>query len=107
MSWVSLCEVGELQEGMGKYVEISGFKLAVFLDGGKFFAIDNECPHAGGSLADGMVDDGCVMCPWHAWSFHLENGEMRGAPRVKIGAYPVRVFEHNQKKLVQADLPIF
>lgn len=25
----------------------------------------NACPHLGASLADGVVRDGCVVCPWH------------------------------------------
>ena len=108
MGWTSLCDVDELQEGRGKYVEIGGFQLAVFIDKGKFYVTDNNCPHAGGNLAGGAVEDGCVSCPWHHWAFHLENGQLRDLPGVTIATYKTRVVEPaGRPKLVQADLPIY
>ena len=71
MSWTSLCEISELREGKGHYVEIDGFQLAVFLYGESVYVMDNYCPHAGGNLAAGFVQDGCAVCPWHYWPFRL------------------------------------
>ncbi|MGH7213766.1 MAG: Rieske (2Fe-2S) protein [Tepidisphaeraceae bacterium] len=105
-TWTSLCEVSELQDGQGKYVEVGGLQLAVFLDKGKIFVIDNECPHAGGNLAGGPVIDGCAVCPWHYWAFRLDNGELRDAPGVKISVYQTRQIEHEGKQLIQAELPM-
>jgi nitrite reductase (NADH) small subunit/3-phenylpropionate/trans-cinnamate dioxygenase ferredoxin subunit len=107
MAWTSLCELGELEEGKGRYVEIGGFQLAVFLNAGQVHVIDNYCPHAGGNLAAGFVEDGCVVCPWHYWSFGLESGELRGAPGVAVKTYPTRIHPHDGKQLVQADLPVY
>lgn len=109
MSWTSLCELDELEEGKGKYVEIGGFQLAVFLDRGSVYAIDNYCPHAGGNLAGGWVDEGCAVCPWHSWAFRLDNGQLRGSPGVAVTTYPTRLLPRPDGKptLVQADLPIF
>ena len=107
MSWTSLCELGELEEAKGKYVEIGGFQLAVFLNGGKVFVMDNYCPHAGGNLAGGYVEEGCAVCPWHFWAFRLENGALRDSPGVVIKTYPTRVHDYDGKQLVQADLPVY
>ena len=109
MAWTSLCEVGELEEGKGKYVEIGGFQLAVFLDQGRVYVIDNTCPHAGGNLAAGTVEEGCAVCPWHRWAFRLETGQLRDAPGVTVTKYPTRTVERGEGRpaLVQADLPIF
>src|SRR5262245_48938710 len=107
MSWTSLCDLDELTEGKGKYVEIEGSKLAVFLDHGNVFVIDNYCPHAGGNLAGGVVDHGCAVCPWHNWAFRLENGQLRDAPGVTVTTYKTRLFKREGKPdLVQADLPM-
>ena len=106
MSWTSLCDITELEEGKGKYVEIGGFQLAVFLNAGGVYVIDNYCPHAGGNLAGGYVEDGCAVCPWHYWAFHLNNGELRDMPGVKVSTYKTRFFDHDGKRLVQADLPM-
>jgi nitrite reductase (NADH) small subunit len=108
MGWTSLCDLGELLEGQGKYVEIGGFQLAVFLSGGQVYVMDNYCPHAGGNLAGGWVEDGCAVCPWHYWSFKVETGELRDVPGVAVKTYKARLFERDgQPPLVQADLPIF
>jgi nitrite reductase (NADH) small subunit/3-phenylpropionate/trans-cinnamate dioxygenase ferredoxin subunit len=107
MAWTSLCELSELKAGEGKYVEIDGFQLAVFLqENDQVFVIDNTCPHAGGNLAGGYVEDGCAICPWHYWAFRLDNGELKDAPGFQVNTYKTRLHEHNGKKLVQADLPM-
>ena len=108
MSWTSLCELKELEEGKGKYVEIGGFQLAVFLSEGNVFVLDNTCPHAGGNLAGGFIEEGCAICPWHYWQFRLDNGQLRDSPGVTVSTYKVRMLEReNEPTLVQADLPIF
>ena len=109
MGWTSLCDVSEIEAGRGKYVEIGGFHLAVFLHEGMPFVIDNYCPHAGGSLAAGFVDDGCAVCPWHYWAFHLDSGELRGSPGVTITTYKTRLYERpeGQPAMIQADLPTY
>ena len=108
MPWTSLCELSELEEGRGKYVEIGGFQLAVFLCGDQVYVIDNTCPHAGASLSAGEVNQGCVVCPRHNWTFRLATGELRDGPGVAITTYKTRIVQPNERpKLVQAELPIY
>ena len=107
MAWTSLCRIDELTEGLGKFVQIDGFALAVFLKDGKVFAMDNACPHAGGPLADGAIDDGCCICPWHGWAFNLETGALRDVPGVAITTYKTRLLPRDgQPTLVQAEIPM-
>lgn len=108
MAWVSLCQVDELVEGRGKYVEIDGFQLAVFLHQGQAYVLDNYCPHAGGNLAGGEIEDGCAVCPWHHWSFRLDTGQLPDAPNVTVPTYKVRLLDRaGQPTLVQAELPMY
>jgi nitrite reductase (NADH) small subunit/3-phenylpropionate/trans-cinnamate dioxygenase ferredoxin subunit len=83
--------VGELAEGQSKVITAGKKLIAVFKQGDAYFAIDDVCPHMGGSLSDGYVEDGIVTCPWHAWRFRLADGAWADNPRLKIGCYPVRV----------------
>jgi nitrite reductase (NADH) small subunit/3-phenylpropionate/trans-cinnamate dioxygenase ferredoxin subunit len=87
----TVCRAEELAEGEGRAVEVAGKLVAVFRDGGRFFAIDDVCPHMGASLSGGYVERGIVTCPWHAWRFRLADGAWADNPRIKIGSYPVRV----------------
>ena len=57
---------------------------------GEYAALDNNCPHQGGPLGQGRVEDDCVYCPWHGWQFDVETGEhVQGEDTV--GTYDVVV----------------
>ena len=72
-------------------MRVANKTIAVFHHGGRFYAIDDMCPHMGASLAGGHVEDGIVTCPWHAWRFQITDGTWADNRRIKIGSYPVRI----------------
>ncbi len=107
MAWVSLCDMDELTDGLGRYVEIDGFHLAVFLHEGAVYAMDNHCPHAGGNMAGGHIKEGCAVCPWHGWAFRLADGQLKEYEGVTIPIYRTRLFAREGRcPLVQANLPM-
>jgi nitrite reductase (NADH) small subunit len=89
----TVCRADELLPGEGKLVELGGKLIAIFLENGTYFAIDDVCPHMGGSLSEGAVEQGIVTCPWHGWRFRLADGAWADSPRIKIGSYLVRVVD--------------
>lgn len=88
-----VAQVGEIPEGEGRAFTAGGRTIAVFLDRGEYLAIDDFCPHMGASLAGGCVDDGYVVCPWHAWQFKLRDGAWLDNPKVRVDCFPVRIQE--------------
>lgn len=89
--YVNIAKVGDIPEGHGKAFEVDGRVIAVFNDHGEYHAIDDCCPHMGGSLAQGAIDDGTVACPWHAWRFDIRDGTWCDNRRIKIERFQLRV----------------
>jgi len=91
-AWTDLCAVDHVELGKGLYVERGGHDLAVLrLGDNDVSVLHNRCPHAGGSLASGWVQDGCITCPWHGWTFDVHTGQCPDAPQIAVPRYPVRV----------------
>jgi nitrite reductase/ring-hydroxylating ferredoxin subunit len=88
---VHVCRESEIEEGRSCAVEAFGRTIAVFRDRGRLCAIDDHCPHRGGPLNLGDVENGAVICPLHGWAFDLESGTMRGNPRIVVPTYDVEV----------------
>lgn len=86
-----VARLSELADGAGTEVDVGGRRIALFRNGGDVYALDAACPHAGGPIADGMVRDGTVTCPWHWWRFRLDTGERVGSPAVRLACYEVTV----------------
>jgi nitrite reductase/ring-hydroxylating ferredoxin subunit len=80
-----------LPPGSATVVEAGGREVAVFNVEGTLHAVDARCLHRGGPLAEGLVRDGVVTCPWHWWRYDLRTGAHLGAPWLRLRRYPVRV----------------
>jgi thiamine pyrophosphate-dependent acetolactate synthase large subunit-like protein/nitrite reductase/ring-hydroxylating ferredoxin subunit len=57
---------------------------------GKFCALDNKCPHQGGPLGEGSIENGLLRCPWHGWDYHPCNGRVPGFDD-GVDTFPVEV----------------
>ncbi len=83
----------EVPKGEGRLVVLGAKRLAVFHTDEGFFACDDECPHAGGSLSDGPVTNCSVVCPLHFWEFDLRSGEYTDDPSTCIQTYETKVVD--------------
>lgn len=45
---------------------------------GKFGCLDNKCPHQGGPLGEGSIENGLLRCPWHGWDYDPITGKAPG-----------------------------
>ena len=70
---------------------VQGQEIAVFAVEGGFIATSGQCPHAGGPLHEGDIEDGVLTCPWHGWTFDLSTGQCADDPCFRIERFEVRV----------------
>ncbi|NAS14047.1 thiamine pyrophosphate-dependent enzyme [Poritiphilus flavus] len=68
----------ELAEGRVKTVTVSHKGICLTHFEGKISALDNRCPHQGGPLGEGSIENGLLRCPWHGWDFHPCTGKPPG-----------------------------
>ena len=85
-----ICAEAEIPEGAGACFSAGGRRLALFRAAGKLYAMDDTCPHAGGPLSEGAVEEGLVTCPWHGWQFRSDDGSNPRIPASKVRVYPVK-----------------
>jgi nitrite reductase (NADH) small subunit len=84
--------VGELPPaGEAREVACEGRLICIANSGGTISAMDNVCPHRGGPLGQGIVEDGKLICPWHAWAFDTKTGTAVHTPNAKVDVYEIKV----------------
>ena len=88
--WVEVARESEIPRGTGRTVRAGDLELALFNDEGRFYAMDDACPHQGASLGEGVLHEGRVICPWHSWIYDVRTGQCRGVPGVSVTCYRTR-----------------
>ena len=86
---VRVSDAGEVPTGTGRVTEVGGRSIALFNVDGRYYAIDNDCPHRGGPLGEGDLEGTVVACPWHAWRWDVTTGANVNNPAVKVACYRV------------------
>lgn len=95
--WVRLCGVAEapgtneVRETEALSREGRGVPICLANVEGRLSALGNVCPHRQGPLGGGWIEDGAVLCPWHAWAFDVATGEAAAPEKGRVEVYPVRV----------------
>ncbi|MEE9167999.1 MAG: Rieske (2Fe-2S) protein [Candidatus Neomarinimicrobiota bacterium] len=93
MTLKKLIERNSLDPGHGKVVTVEDHPVALFNVSGEYFALDNTCPHRGGSLGWGKLNGEVVTCPWHGWEFNCRTGEALENPGIKVERFTLCVKE--------------
>ena len=91
-NWTRITATGNIPAREGRCIQVDGIELAIFNLNDRFVTIENQCPHEGGPLCDGIVAGSTVVCPLHGWRFDLETGMavMASLP-VCVTTFPTRV----------------
>jgi nitrite reductase/ring-hydroxylating ferredoxin subunit len=96
---VAVGRADEIPPGTAKVVQVEGRAIAVFNVDGRFFAIDDRCPHQGSSLGRGRLDGSIVTCPSHSFRVDVTTGRNPKLPALRVRTFPT-VLEDGVVKVV-------
>src|SRR5689334_21884280 len=96
MEWVKIFESSAtanevLIENKPRLLIVREKRICLVKREGKFFAVQNNCTHSGGSLSQGTVNFlGEVVCPVHQYQFNLKTGRENGQRSNDLECFPIK-----------------
>jgi nitrite reductase/ring-hydroxylating ferredoxin subunit len=106
-SFKHIARSSEVKERFGTGKHIDGLYIALFRNKGQVYALKDSCPHQGAPIHQGMIREGCLVCPQHGWTFRLEDGAFTHNEMVRIKTYPVEEKDGNIFIDIQPDTEQF
>lgn len=110
--WTHVCSEADIEEGVLLRQDVDGTPIMFTKKEGRIYALAATCAHFGGPLDEGKLEGDCVVCPWHASKFRLEDGKCMDGPsaydqpalqvRVANGMVEVRFDKQEQEKQLAA-----
>ncbi|HWQ98267.1 MAG TPA: Rieske 2Fe-2S domain-containing protein [Clostridia bacterium] len=99
MAYSKIAEANQLQPGEMKSFPLESKTVLLANVDGTFYALDNKCPHMGGNLAGGVLEDTTVTCPRHGAKFDVRTGQNLGSAKIAFvkmnvsdaKAFPVKI----------------
>jgi 3-phenylpropionate/trans-cinnamate dioxygenase ferredoxin component len=98
--FVFAAKENEVQEGQILALNLDDTPVALTRVEGKIIAFGDVCTHDDGPLAEGEIDDHCVVCPRHGARFDLTSGKATFPAAYPIPIYEIRI----EKDEVQINL---
>lgn len=89
--WIPIAGTDAISAGSGREFTIGDRIVAVYHVDGGYFAMDGICPHAGGPLAEGVLNGCVVTCPWHGWQFDVSTGQHCLSAPIRQQTFPVKI----------------
>jgi pyruvate oxidase len=78
VEWHCVLRADELPEGRVTTAHAGLKEIALVHYDGKWAALDNRCPHQGGPLGEGSIENGLLRCPWHGYDYDPLTGGSPG-----------------------------
>lgn len=76
MQYIKVLLADEVKEGEKRKVTLGDKVLLLTNVRGEYHAIDDRCPHMGGSLFEGVLNGDTIKCPKHGTMFDVRNGKV-------------------------------
>lgn len=77
---IAVTKTHDIGEGEMKSFDVEGQKVLVIRRKGHFSVFGGLCPHYGADLADGVLSDERIVCPWHHAAYEFTTGNVLEPP---------------------------
>ena len=104
IEWHRALATDDLPEGRVTTVTAGLKSVALVHYDGEFSALDNHCPHQGGPLGEGSIENGMLRCPWHGFDYCPLTGQSPGFDD-EATTYPIEIRDDEVFVGVEADPP--
>jgi nitrite reductase/ring-hydroxylating ferredoxin subunit len=85
-------KAADVADGQMRVFDVAGTSVNVSNTGGRLYAFDDTCTHAGCSLANGRLDGTTVTCACHGSQFDVTTGAvLRGPAQRPVRSRAVQV----------------
>ena len=90
--FVRIGHADDVADGQMRVFDVAGTSVTVSNAGGRLYAFDDTCTHAGCSLAEGELDGTTVTCECHGSQFDVRSGAvLRGPAELPVRSRTVMV----------------
>src|ERR1017187_2608592 len=96
--WFAVANLADVPDDRPHGVELLGRMVVLWKSGSQVHAWEDLCVHRGTRLSLGRVENGCLRCPYHGWTYNADgrcvripaHPELVPPPRAKANVYPCR-----------------
>jgi len=89
--WHRVAGPDDLDDGRVTTVPAGHRAVCLTRCGDTYGALDNACPHQGGPLGEGSIENGWLRCPWHGYDYDPVTGQPPPGFTDAPEAFPVEV----------------
>ena len=97
MDFKEVAQVNQISPGTMQSFKVGDRQILIANLDGKFYALNNICPHAGGDLSKGKLEGKTVTCPNHGSKFDVTTGICTSGP--KIGFFKLKAKDASAHEL--------
>jgi nitrite reductase (NADH) small subunit len=104
VTWHDIGSVADLERAGHVVARLAGREVGAVLVRGEIRGVRNRCPHHGGPLCLGQVEErltgrpggydlsgkAVLRCPWHGWEFDPATGACLDDPTLRVAVYPAK-----------------
>ena len=90
--WRDVAAASDVADDLPLSVKVGDREIGLFSLNGRYYGLEDVCPHAYALLSQGFVDGDEVECPLHGAKFHIPSGKCTKEPGGRdLACYEVRL----------------